>query len=70
MKAKIEVAGMHCTACGMTIDEELERLPGVRRVKTSYARAISEVEYDGAVVSEAQLLRAVEAAGYRGIIRD
>lgn len=52
----------------MTIDEELEQLPGVKRVKTSYARSVSEVEYDADVVSAEQLLAAVEAAGYRGAL--
>lgn len=38
MKVTLAIEGMHCTSCAMTIDEELEDLPGVKRAKTSYAR--------------------------------
>lgn len=70
VKTQIKIAGMHCTSCALTIDEELEQLPGVRRVKTNYARAVSEVEHDADAVSPVQLLAAVEAAGYRGTLSD
>ena len=68
MKSKISLAGMHCTSCAMTIDDELEQLTGVKRVKTSYARAMSEVEYDPELVTTEQLLAAIEAAGYHGTV--
>lgn len=53
----------------MTIDEELEDLTGVKRAKTSYARATSEVEHDPEAVGVEALIAAVRAAGYTASIR-
>lgn len=69
MKATLAIGGMQCTSCAMTVDEELEELPGVRRAKTSYAKATSEVEYDPATVGIEALVGAVQAAGYTATIK-
>lgn len=69
MKATLAIEGMHCTSCAMTIDEELEDLPGVMRAKTSYAKATSDVEYDPEDVAVEALVGAVKAAGYNATIR-
>jgi len=53
----------------MTIDEELEDLPGVKRAKTSYARGTSDVEYDPDAVAVEALVGAVKAAGYTAALR-
>ena len=64
MKIKLKIAGMHCTACALNIDEELEDVSGVQRAKTNYARQSVEVEYDPAVASVQALIDAVSTAGY------
>lgn len=69
MKTTLAIEGMHCTSCAMTIDEELEDLTGVKRAKTSYARATSEVEHDPEAVGLEALIAAVRAAGYTATIR-
>lgn len=68
MKIKLRVAGMHCTACAMNIDEELEDVGGVKRAKTSYAKQSVEVEYDPAIVSVQALINAVSTAGYAATV--
>ena len=69
MKVTLAIEGMHCTSCAMTIDEELEDLPGVKRAKTSYARGTSDVEYDPDAVAVEALVGAVKAAGYTAALR-
>ena len=66
MKTVISISDMHCSGCAMTIDDELEKLAGVKRAKTNYARSRSEVEYDAEQVSLARMIEAVKAAGYAG----
>ncbi|MEU9305574.1 cation transporter [Streptomyces sp. NPDC048269] len=58
------IEGMHCTSCGLLIDDELEDLPGVRsaRTDTRTGRSIIRLE-EGAQVDSAALVAAVEGAG-------
>ncbi|MGW6708970.1 heavy-metal-associated domain-containing protein [Streptomyces sp. NPDC054956] len=58
------VEGMHCTSCGLLIDDELEELPGVRSARTDVraGRTVVVLEAD-AVVDPAALVAAVRAAG-------
>ncbi|KOU18390.1 hypothetical protein ADK49_13015 [Streptomyces sp. WM6349] len=55
---------MHCTSCGLLIDDELEDLPGVRSASTDTrtGRSIVRLE-EGAHVDSATLVAAVEGAG-------
>ncbi|WP_328622145.1 heavy metal-associated domain-containing protein [Streptomyces sp. NBC_00354] len=58
------VGGMHCTSCGLLIDDELEDLAGVRSAATDVraGRSVVRLE-DGADIDTAALVAAVEAAG-------
>lgn len=64
MKKQFQIQGMHCVGCAMTVDGALEDLPGVKSATTHYARQVAEVEYDEKLVTEAQIIDAVQAAGY------
>lgn len=55
---------MHCTACAMNIDFELEDAPGVKSAKTNYTRALTEVEYDPQVLDENKIEEIIKKAGY------
>lgn len=70
MKTTLSITGMHCSSCAMSIDGELEDVPGVKRAKTSYAKQAAEVEYDPAVASVDAMIQAVSAAGYRANVRE
>jgi copper chaperone CopZ len=65
IKKKFQIEGMHCTSCALLIDEELEEVKGVRRSKTSYAKQVSEIEYDENQVSEAKLVEIIGQVGYK-----
>lgn len=63
-KATLRITGMHCTSCSMSIDGELEDLPGVFTSKTNYAKARTEVEYDPAAVTLGAMTDAIRKLGY------
>jgi copper chaperone CopZ len=67
-KKRFQVQGMHCVGCAMTIDGALEELPGVRSASANYARQIVDVEYDETRLTEAQIIAAVEQAGYKAAV--
>lgn len=65
---QIHIKGMHCRSCEILIEDELKKVPGVKRVNVSHQTGIADVEceceLDGAAVA-----KAVESAGY-GIGQD
>lgn len=65
MKTVIRIDGMHCASCAMSIDDALERLDGVQRAKTSYARGLVKVDHDPARAGAPALRDAISQAGYR-----
>ncbi|NWG16936.1 MAG: heavy-metal-associated domain-containing protein [Chloroflexi bacterium] len=67
-KKRFQVQGMHCVGCAMTIDGALEDLPGVKSASANYARQIVDVEYDETRLTEAQIIAAVEQAGYKAAV--
>jgi copper chaperone CopZ len=68
-KQKFQIQGMSCVGCAMTIDDAVENLPGVRSASTNYARQVAEVEYDEKKVNEAQIVKAIETAGYKAELK-
>lgn len=66
-RKRLQIKGMHCVGCAMTVDGALEDLPGVKSASTNYARQTTDVEYDEQKVTEAQLIAAVEQAGYQAV---
>ena len=65
MNTIIRIDGMHCASCAMSIDDTLERLDGVRRAKTSYARGLVKVDHDPERVDGQRLRDAITHAGYQ-----
>ncbi|WTX93304.1 heavy-metal-associated domain-containing protein (plasmid) [Streptomyces sp. NBC_00637] len=60
----LAIEGMHCTSCGLLIDDELEELPGVRSAGTDFRtqRTTVRLEETAAVDADA-LVSAVARAG-------
>lgn len=60
----LHVDGMHCPSCGLLIDDELEKVPGVRSASTDVRTGRSTVRLEeGVDVDPAVLVAAVEGAG-------
>ncbi len=63
-KKKFKITGMHCSSCSLTIDMDLEDLPGVKSSSTSYAKAETEVEFDSDKVTDNLILETIKKSGY------
>ena len=59
---------MHCQSCELITREELGELPGVADVQVSAETGMAELTLDEALNSTADVLKAVEAAGYKAVI--
>lgn len=64
VKKIYRVTGMNCTNCAMNLEAIEDELPGIQLIFASYQKACMDVEYDETLVSEAQILAAVEKHGY------
>lgn len=63
----LDIKGMHCGSCGLTIDDALEDVPGVARATTSFRTGLAEIVLaDGAdpAVVAPDVVAAVAGAGY------
>lgn len=60
----LKVEGMHCSSCGLLIDDELEDVPGVRSARTDVRNARSTIRLEeGTTVDTDTLVAAVQRAG-------
>ena len=64
---ELRIDGMHCSSCGLLVDETLEDLDGVIRSVTDVRRGRARIEFDPEVVRVEQLAAAIEALGYPSV---
>jgi len=60
----LALKGMHCAGCAHNIEQALRALDGVRDAAVNLAAETASVTYDPDALSPADLVRAVEGAGY------
>ena len=56
---------MHCTSCAMNIDGELEDTGKIKNVRTNYAKAQTEVEFDTEEITEIEIVEIIKKVGYQ-----
>ena len=67
----LEIEGMHCSSCGLLIDDELEEVPGVRSARTDVRKGRSVVRLEDADLDPTLLVKAVQGAGdYQARVAD
>jgi copper chaperone len=60
----IAISGMHCTSCGILIDDALEDLPGVVSARTDVRTETTTVQLDDSRTSLDEVLAAIAGEGY------
>ncbi len=63
-KLSIQIGGMTCAACAARIEKVVGRIPGVERINVNLASEKGQVEFIQGLVTEQDVFRAVEKAGY------
>src|SRR6266511_482396 len=66
---QLPVTGMTCASCSTRVEKALKKVPGVSQASVNLSSEQAAVSFDPAQVAPAQLLDAVERAGY-GVITD
>ena len=63
-KEKYNVIGMTCSACQAHVDKTVREMKGINNVNVNLLSNSMNVEFDENIVSESDIYRAVENAGY------
>ncbi len=61
---RFAVEGMHCNGCVRSVTGAVSRLPGIEKVDVSLDDKQATVAYDASAVQPAQIVEAIEAAGF------
>jgi P-type Cu+ transporter len=64
---ELPITGMTCASCANRVERNLNKLDGVHAT-VNYATEKARVEFDPGTVAPAQLIGAVEAAGYQAVL--
>lgn len=62
--AVLDVPGMTCPLCPITVRKALERVPGVEKISMDFPARTVTVQYNAARTDLAALLKATADAGY------
>lgn len=66
----LNIKGMHCTSCAMSIDGDLEDyVKGVKSAKTSYAKEVCEIEFEEEAVGVEQIIAQIKKSGYKAQLK-
>ena len=63
-KEKYVVTGMSCSACSSRVEKAVSKLDGMQKASVNLLTNSMQVEYDESKLSEQQIVKAVEDAGY------
>lgn len=64
MKQTYHISGMSCAACAAAVEKSVRKLPGVKRADVNLLANKLSVEIDPEVITPADIVQAVEKAGY------
>ena len=62
---RLKIGDMTCASCVSRVEKALKQFPGVLSAEVNLATETAEVQFTGGAVTPAQLMAAVEKAGYR-----
>lgn len=67
-KQLLEIEGMTCATCALTVEKALSKVEGVHQASVNLATEKASVSYDPAQASLADIATAVEKAGYKAVL--
>jgi mercuric ion binding protein len=65
----LDVPGMNCVTCPITINKALKKVDGVQEAKSDYAKKEAVVTFDDSKTSVEKLTQATTDAGYASTLK-
>lgn len=69
-RVQLALSGMHCTSCAHIIERGLKKVEGVKEAHVNFAAEKATVTFDENLVTDADLIKAVNKSGYNAAILD
>lgn len=66
----LNVSGMTCGGCALTVQKALETVPGVKSSAVDFETGTASVSVGASIPSSQSLISAVETAGYKAVLVD
>ena len=63
---EFKISGMTCAACSRAVEKSVSKLGGVSKANVNLMTEKLQVEYEANQLSEAEIIQAIEKAGYQG----
>jgi len=63
-EAELNIEGMTCSGCATHVETDVNKLPGIIKVKASYKNANATVKFDKTKVSISEIKKAINKTGY------
>ncbi len=70
MKKKFIISGMNCAACSARVENAVRALPGTHKAEVNLLQNTLQAEFDEAALSTADIILAVEKAGYGAALEE
>ena len=70
MKQRFKIGGMTCAACAGHVEKAVNKLAGVNHAAVNLLQNSLQVDYDEGALSEGDIMRAVDRAGYSAQLAD
>ncbi|MBO0430569.1 copper chaperone CopZ [Enterococcus sp. DIV0660C] len=64
MKQQFSIQGMSCNHCVAKVEETLQALPGIQKVKVNLKKAKGTVKFDESQIHSEQIKEQITALGY------
>ncbi len=64
-RVNLSLIGMHCSSCANIIERNLKKVPGVNQANVNFAAEKAQITFDPSKAKMADLLGAVQKAGYK-----
>ncbi|CAG8454161.1 7567_t:CDS:2, partial [Ambispora gerdemannii] len=65
VKAKIELSGLSCSSCVRSIEQNLEKLPGVLKIHVNLLMSNATLEFDQTQITLDRITQTIRDAGYK-----
>jgi Cu+-exporting ATPase len=67
-RMKLDISGMHCSSCAGLIERTIKKVPGVTQANVNFAAEKASIIFDEHAADSADLVAAVQKAGYKASI--
>ncbi len=62
---KIPIVNLDCAACVVTIEKEVLKIPGIKKINVNYSNGNAYVDYDEHTTNTNEIIGAIKRAGYK-----